>query len=78
MSGTVEGGKLAAKKNTAKYGKDYYSRLGKMGAEEYRKRQKLGIAKERGFGLQPPEKRAEAGRLGGQRSKRGKAKKNEA
>ena len=31
MAGTVSGGKLAARTNKKKYGKDFYSRIGAMG-----------------------------------------------
>lgn len=36
MSGTVAGGKLAAQKNKAKYGDDYYSRIGTIGGKKGR------------------------------------------
>ncbi len=31
MAGTVKGGRAAAKKNKAKYGKDFYARIGAKG-----------------------------------------------
>lgn len=34
MSGTKDGGKLAAKKNIEKYGKDFYARIGAMGGRK--------------------------------------------
>lgn len=49
MSGTKDGGKATAATNKEKYGSDYYSVIGKQGAEAYRKRQALGLAKPRGF-----------------------------
>lgn len=34
MAGTVAGGKAAAKTNKAKYGKDFYSKIGAMGGKK--------------------------------------------
>jgi len=34
MPGTVNGGKLAAKTNQRKYGKDFYARIGAMGGKK--------------------------------------------
>lgn len=62
MSGTVAGGKLTARKNRAKYGDDYYSRIGALG----------GSAKvPKGFAVSG--KASEAGAIGGQISRRRKA-----
>ena len=36
MAGTVEGGKAAAKTNKAKYGDDYYNRIGVDGGKKGR------------------------------------------
>lgn len=33
MAGTVEGGKLAAKKNKEKYGEDFYKNIGSIGGK---------------------------------------------
>jgi hypothetical protein len=33
MAGTAKGGRLAAEKNKKKHGKDFYSRIGKMGGQ---------------------------------------------
>jgi hypothetical protein len=33
MAGTAKGGRLAAEKNKAKYGSDFYSKIGKKGGE---------------------------------------------
>ena len=33
MTGTIEGGKKAAATNIAKYGKDFYSRMGQKGGK---------------------------------------------
>jgi len=34
MAGTVDGGKLAAKKNKTKYGADFYARIGAIGGKK--------------------------------------------
>lgn len=70
MAGTVEGGKAAGATNKSKYGADYYSKIGQMGAKAYRKRQKEGIAKPRGFAAMDKEKISAAGRKGGSISRR--------
>lgn len=36
MAGTVAGGKAAARKNIALYGKDFYARIGAMGGRKGR------------------------------------------
>ena len=36
MAGTVEGGKTAAAKNKAKYGVDFYAKIGAMGGKKGR------------------------------------------
>ncbi|HSW81804.1 MAG TPA: KGG domain-containing protein [Candidatus Saccharimonas sp.] len=63
MPGTVEGGKLAAKQNQLRHGKDFYARIGAMGG---RKGHTGGFAANRDLA------RA-AGRKGGLISRRGKA-----
>lgn len=65
MSGTKAGGTKAAKTNKLIHGDDFYSRIGRKGGK------KTGIKK--GFALMTPERRAMCGRIGGSRSKRGKA-----
>lgn len=67
MSGTLAGGKKAAKANIERYGKNYYSELGKLGG-------KAKHTKPRGFAANP-ELAKRAGKLGGQLSKRGPSKK---
>lgn len=62
MAGSIEGGKLAAKKNKEKYGDDFYKRIGAMGG-------KLG--KTGGF-YANRELAREAGRIGGMKSRRTK------
>lgn len=65
MAGTVEGGRKARKTNYEKYGDDFYKRIGARGG-------KLGHTG--GFAANP-ELAKIAGRKGGKKSKRGKAKK---
>lgn len=74
MSGTMTGGLRAAQTNVAKYGENFYSDLGKKGAEAYKERQKLGVAKPRGFAAMDREKVRAAGVKGGTISKRPKNK----
>lgn len=65
MAGTKEGGRKARKTNYERHGKDFYARIGAMGG-------KLGHTG--GFAANP-ELAKIAGRKGGKKSKRGKAKK---
>lgn len=65
MSGTKAGGKKAAKTNKKKQGKDFYSRIGKIGGRN---------GHTGGFFVNPILARI-AGRKGGKVSKRGKSKK---
>ena len=74
MAGNKKGGALAAKTNKEKYGKDYYSEIGKKGAEAYRQRQALGLASPRGFAANRELART-AGAIGGKISRRGKSEK---
>lgn len=67
IAGTKAGGRKAAATNKEKYGDDYYVKMGAKGGSV------SGIAK--GWALQSPEKRREAGRRGGKLSRRGRAKK---
>ena len=68
MAGTKAGGLKAATTNKAKYGKDFYSRIGKKGGQNWRT----------GGFYNNPELARHAGRkggkIGGLKSKRGKAK----
>ncbi len=66
MAGTKLGGQKAAATNKAKYGKDFYARIGQMGG-------KLGHT---GGFYANRELAREAGRVGGRISRRGVAKKN--
>ena len=63
MSGTKAGGAKAAATNKAKYGEDFYKRLGHRGGS---------VCGRKGFALNP-ELAKIAGSIGGHRSKRGKA-----
>jgi general stress protein YciG len=72
MGGTKAGGAKAAATNKKKYGKDYYKKIGIIGAEAYIKRQKDGLALPRGF-AKDKELARTAGALGGAKSRRGKS-----
>lgn len=69
MSGTLDGGRKAAKANIERHGKDYYSKLGKLGGSAPHN-------KPRGFAANP-ELAKKAGKIGGKISKRGPVKKQE-
>jgi general stress protein YciG len=62
MSGTVEGGQAAAKKNKKKYGADFYKRIGAKG----------GLRGRTGGFFQNRELARQAGKIGGTVSRRGK------
>jgi len=64
MAGTEQGGRNAADTNIRRYGPDFYAKIGEMGG---RKKVAKGFALNR-------ELASEAGRKGGQVSKRGKGK----
>lgn len=66
MPGTKAGGQKAAKTNLQKHGADFYARIGRKG----------GQAGHTGGFAANPEVAKIAGCKGGQRSKRGKAKRN--
>ncbi len=61
MAGTAAGGAKAAATNKAKYGKDFYARIGQMGGK---------IGRTGGF-FANRELAREAGRRGGMKSRRG-------
>lgn len=63
MAGTYAGGLKTAETNKLKYGQDFYRRIGAKGGK------KTGM---KGFALNP-KLASEAGKIGGSRSKRGKA-----
>ena len=65
MAGTRTGGLKAAATNKAKYGKGFYSRIGKKGGQNGR----TG-----GFYNNPRHAGQKGGKIGGLKSKRGKAK----
>lgn len=62
MAGTIGGGKSAARTNKKRYGEDFYAKIGAIGGKT------SGL---KGFAGMDPQKRSEAGRKGGMRSKRG-------
>lgn len=66
MSGNREGGLKAAKTNIEKYGKDFYSEMGRKGGSGHR-------PEKRYFHMHPEVARI-VGAKGGRKSKRGKAK----
>ena len=66
MAGTKEGGKKCAATNKAKYGSDWYSKIGQIGGRN---------GHTGGFASMPIWKVKEAGRKGGLKSKRGKSEK---
>lgn len=65
MSGTISGGVMAANTNKKRHGSDFYARIGRKGGQ---------ARVPKGFALDP-KLASEAGKIGGARSKRGKAKK---
>ena len=68
MAGTKKGGLLAAKTNKARYGTEFYARIGAVGGK------KTGM---RGFALNRERARL-AGQKGGRISRRGKSVRTEA
>lgn len=72
MPGTLEGGRKAAATNKAKYGADFYARIGFKGGSNGHKG---GFAAETvgKDGLTGPERAKLAGRKGGTKSRRGPA-----
>lgn len=67
MAGTREGGKKAALANKKRYGSNFYAAIGRKG----------GKAGHTGGFAADPELARRAGAIGGKKSKRGPAKKNE-
>lgn len=67
MSGTLDGGRAAAITNKVRHGDDFYKVIGQKGGK---KGSKDGVIK--GFAAMSFEKRSEAGRKGGTKSKRTK------
>lgn len=66
MAGTVKGGAKAAATNKAKYGEDFYQRMGRIGGKK--------AAPESRWWYRHPELAKKYGAIGGSISKRGKAK----
>jgi uncharacterized protein len=67
MAGTIEGGKATAASNKAKYGDDFYKRIGKLSQKAWA----ANGRKPRGFSVNPDLART-AGAKGGRRSRRTK------
>lgn len=65
MSGTKIGGKHAAATNKARYGEDFYEKIGAKAHGSWVKNGK----KPKGFSTVTPEQRREWGRKGGMKSK---------
>lgn len=74
MSGTLEGGKKAAKTNKERHGKNFYANIGRKGGKNGNTGG-FASSKVGKDGLTGLERAAIAGRKGGEISKRGKAKK---
>lgn len=70
MDKELTGGRKTSAVIKARYGDDYYSKIGRIGAKKYRERQKLGIAEPRGFAANR-ELASRAGKIGGKKSRRG-------
>lgn len=69
MSGTVSGGKKAAKTNKERQGDDFYVRIGRKGGSQVTPGKKKS-----GFASMTPERRKACGKKGGAVSRRGAAK----
>jgi len=67
MAGTKEGGALCAETNKAKYGEDYYQRIGRMGGST-----KGDYTHLKGFASFDKDKHREASARGGRISRRTK------
>lgn len=74
MSGTSVGGHKAKKANMARYGKDFYARIGALGGMAPTKEKGSHGQNLKGF-ARYPELASEAGKIGGQVSRRGKSRK---
>lgn len=73
MSGTVSGGKKAAKTNKVRYGKDFYKKMGKKGGQNS-KNGGFASKKVGKDGLTGAERAKKVGAIGGSISRRGPAK----
>lgn len=71
MGGTKEGGLSAYKTNTARYGPDYYSRIGAAGGAKCNKIDPVTGKALKGFAVS--NKASAAGKLGGIKSRRNKS-----
>lgn len=77
MTGSISGGKKAAKKNKELYGNDFYTRIGRKGGSNS-KNGGFASSKIGKDGLTGSERARIAGMKGGKISRRGKAKKEQA
>ena len=71
MAGTKVGGKRAAVTNTAKYGKDFYARIGAIGGARGHTGG-FGSTKPGSDGLTGKERARKVGAIGGRKSRRTK------
>ena len=76
MAGTTEGGRKASLKNKEKYGEDFYKNIGQKGGSVLGVTKGFALAKE--YALDDPRHPTNAGRKGGERSRRGRAIKKDA
>ena len=73
MAGTKAGGLKAAASNKARYGRDWYAKIGKLGGSALVENKGFGSAKRGADGLTGLERARIAGAKGGAISKRGPA-----
>lgn len=72
MAGNAKGGLKAAKSNKDRHGDNFYKRIGALGGAAPTKLRTEDGKSLKGFALNP-EAASRAGRIGGKKSKRGKA-----
>lgn len=74
MGGTTEGGKKASATNKERYGRDYYQKIALKSQEKWIKngRKPRGFAVAMNYPLSDPRHPANAGKIGGTISKRGR------
>jgi general stress protein YciG len=72
MAGTQNGGSKTRETNYAKYGKDFYQKIGSMGGKKAYKVNPVTGKALKGFAVNK-ELAIQAGKLGGKLSKRGKS-----
>lgn len=74
MAGTTEGGKKAAKTNKKRYGKAFYSKIGREGGKRHNPNSGFGSRQIDENGLDGPARASFYGRMGGSKNK-GRSKK---